>query len=68
MRRKVVVEIDEAYNLHDSNGTFLMTATASNSFEEFVEPPQRLTNIAELIGLGVTPDDLLKLKASGIIV
>jgi len=58
---KVIVDIDNTGNLIDKNGSLMANA---GSFT--LEPYEEKKPIAELVALGVKVDEILKLKAAGL--
>ena len=69
--RKVIAFIDGQQNLMDKNKAIICNlAGQAYAFEdagEKAEKAEKAEDIAQLISLGVTPDDLIKLKANGLI-
>ena len=61
--KKYIIEIDETGTLFDKNNINTGIVLSSYQFEEYKDS----SNISELMALGATPDDLLKLKAAGVI-
>lgn len=66
--RKVIAFIDDNENLMDKNKVIICNlAGQAYDFEDAGEKAEKAEDIAQLISLGVTPDDLIKLKANGIL-
>ena len=64
--KKIVLNLGEDGNITDDNGTLIVGTTGMNyKFEEFKEVPK--VDIEKLMALGATADDLIKLKATGVI-
>ena len=68
--KKYIIEVNDNGNAIDKDGTDTCIHLGGCPFikyEEQNKPKEQTNDIAKLITLGVTPDDLLKLRASGII-
>ncbi len=65
--KKVIATIEDNGNLVDDNGTIIMATGGMNyKFAELDETKEGFS-VAQLVSLGVTPDDLIKMKANGVI-
>lgn len=65
--KKVIVRIDDNGNMIDENGSIIVCVSAMNyNLAEYDESASSI-DAAKLLGLGATPDDLIKLKAAGVI-
>lgn len=65
--KQLIVTINDSGMIIDKNGNNTAMDTSSWSFDEYVKPSQEDDNVVRLVGLGITPDDLIKLKASGLL-
>lgn len=65
--KKVIITIDDAGNMLDDTGlTILNISGMTYKFTE-VGGGETDIDVVKLVGLGVSPDDLIKMKASGVI-
>lgn len=67
--KKIIATIDDAGNLTDDNGLIVMNiGSMSFKFKEFEEKESgESSTVAQMVSLGVTTDDLIKMRASGLI-
>ena len=64
--KKVIVTVDDVGNLVDDNGVSLGLMAANFVFKEFDDTKIKV-DVAKLMGFGASADDLIKLKATGVI-
>ncbi len=62
--KDVIVTIDDAGNMVDADGKIMMNITGMNYRFKKVK---KQADIEKLVSLGVSPDDLIKMKANDLI-
>ncbi len=62
--KDVIVTIDDAANMVDADGKIMMNITGMNYRFKKVK---KQADIEKLVSLGVSPDDLVKMKANDLI-
>ncbi len=62
--KEVTVTIDDTNNMIDANGAIMMSLHGTTY--QFKEAKKQV-DIEKLVALGVSPDDLMKMKASDLI-
>ena len=67
MKKKIILEIDENGNLCDKNNLWVLTEFQGLNFEYDFYDENETKDITKMLSLGCTADDLIKLKANGII-
>ena len=75
--KKLIIGVDSVGNLLDMQGAVLTVCNVTNMNYDLPvydlpvydknKPNENDTDVVKLISLGVTPDDLIKLKASGLL-
>ena len=65
--KKVIATIDDSGNLTDNNGIVMVSTTGMNYDLPELDESKEGFSVAQLVSLGVTPDDLIKMKANGVI-
>jgi len=72
--QKVILNLDDTGNLTDDNGTLMIGTMGMNYNMPVMDPPEAAdpeppteATLPELIKLGVSIDDIIKLKANNII-
>ena len=74
--KKMIVRMDDSGNLRDENGTIMLCTNGLNyDLREYEEIPcelavadeQHASVVTQLISMGITPEDLIKLRGAGII-
>ncbi len=67
MAKRIILTINDNGDLMDDNGGIVMGGFESMNFVYQDADDKQAIDIAKLVSLGVTPDDLIKLKANKII-
>jgi hypothetical protein len=62
--KKVIVEIRDNGDMYDSNNTFIVNTNSLGYIFEAIPEPK--VDLAQLMSLGATAEELIKMKANGL--
>ena len=66
MEKKVILEIRDD-NLTDKNGKIIWSGFSASGFEVEELPTEESTDIPQLVSMGMSADDLIRLKLNKVI-